>query len=387
MSVKDKNNKYTYELLVRLLTTNIQLSINQSKHMGSKELIEENNELLNLLKMWLKDTKANEELDSGIRNLISLVDNLLLKNEIGIQFNEKNENDIDNTDQSFLKLTNEVENNDNGVFLSINENKVPQEVLRRQDKEANIEQPTKTFKTLELLDRITEIGKEKKDNVKVTQLFQRMLTPNDQWSYLETISTILRNYSHIMHLALPNYCFAILEDIHRYTSSDFDILHTVITTPYYAFLEIIQKFLREAPSATILRRFRSTRRMSQIDIEEDTSLDIDDKNHVKLIVDNYFVTLRQYLDSENPPPVESFHTKIKDQFKEFSLGPSQVESRIIIVIKNLVADLMKKVEDPNNINSFHEKVSYLATIDIFLNLTDIWLSEGRIRSLLEIMKD
>ncbi|OLS26265.1 MAG: hypothetical protein HeimC3_10440 [Candidatus Heimdallarchaeota archaeon LC_3] len=392
MSFKDKNSKYIFELLVRLITTNIQLLINQSKQFSSKELLDKNNDLMTVFRSWLRDIKTNEDLDSEIRNLVSLVDNLLIKNEEETSISENAIDGLNNINHSKYSATKEAQITDSDLPYSSTENRLNQEeaVTQHQDNEPSITRidiPSKTSKTLELLDRITKIGKEKKDDKDITQLFQRMLTPNDQWSYLETTSNILRNYSQIMHLALPNYCFAILEDIHRFTSADFDILHTVITTPYYALLEIIQKFLREAPSATILRRFRSVRRMAQIDIEEDTTLDIDQRNQVKLIVDNYFATLRHYLDSDNPPSIESFQSKIKEQFKTFSLGPSQVESRIIIVVKNLVADLIKKVENSSDINTSQEKVSLLATIDIFLNMTDIWLSEGRIRSLLEKIKD
>lgn len=373
MNNKDESEVVFYNLVARLLATNISLLHNQSKQSGSQELTDMNDILLTSLRKWLISIKGNENLPLNIRNIVSMVDNIIQQNVRELLPEESNFNDnqaqiIQKLDSN-LSLKREMEET-----KALGSNKEPDPPLAR------------TSRTLELLDRITEIGKDE-EKIKVTQLFQRMLTPNDQWSYLETTETILRNYSHIMHLALPNYCFAILEDLHRYTSEDFEILNTIISVPYYALLELIQKFLREAPSATILRRFRSTRRMAQIDIDEDTSVDITQKNEVKLIVDEYFKTLRAFFDSEKSPTFQSYYTKVKEQYNKFSLGPSQVESRIIIVVKNVMENLIKKLDQEKIDLTLYEKVATLGTVDIFMNLTDYWLGKGKIRSLLEAMKD
>jgi hypothetical protein len=383
MSKKDANNILFFELIARLLATNISLINNQSRLFDSREIINQNETLLGSLRSWIKNVKENEDLSLDIRNSVSRVDNILAQN-----IKELLKTDLsatgsveDQNEESTFVHPNSLSGSDSSINLAKQETKIDNEI---QDSE--FIQP-KTSKTLELLDRITDLGGDNNQVKDPHQLFQRMLQPNDQWSYLETTNTVLRNYSHIMHLALPNYCFAIIEDIHRYTSGDFELLNTVISTPYYALLELIQKFLREAPSATILRRFRSVRRMAQIDIEEDTSVNIIERNEIKLIVDEYFNTLRKFFDSKETPSFLNYYNKVKEQYNRFSLGPSQVESRIIIVIKNLVENLIKKLDDENTEQTLHEKVSLLGSIDIFMNLTDYWLSEGKIRSLLEAMKD
>jgi hypothetical protein len=383
MSKKDGTDILFFELITRLLATNISIIHNQSKITGSKEIIEQNESLLVSLRNWIKRVKGNEDLSLDVRNIVSLVDNVLSQN-----IKDLNTNDI---------LESEIESNqsmDSSASIANESHDLPaNDSVKHESDPINLSLgdpdiiPSKTSKTLELLDKITEIGKVEKQPIGPPQLFQRMLQPNDQWSYLETTATVLRNYSHIMHLALPNYCFAIIEDLHRYTSQDFELLNTIISTPYYALLELIQKFLREAPSATILRRFRSVRRMAQIDIEEDTSVNISEKNEVKLIVDNYFSTLKNFFDLEETPSLQSYYSKIKEQYSRFSLGPSQVESRIIIVIKNLIDNLIKKLDQEVNELTLDEKVAILGSIDILMNLTDYWLTEGRIRSLLEAMKD
>jgi hypothetical protein len=383
MSKKNGTDILFFELIARLLATNISLINNHSKLTGSKEIIEQNESLLVSLRNWIKNVKGNEDLSLDIRNVVSMVDNILAQNIKDLTTNDLFESEVDNNQSmdSLVTTTNESSE-------LVTNDSIKQEIssinVSLEDPD-NI--PSKTSKTLELLDKITEIGKIEKQSIGLPQLFQRMLQPNDQWSYLETTCTVLRNYSHIMHLALPNYCFAIIEDIHRYTSQDFELLNTIISTPYYALLELIQKFLREAPSATILRRFRSVRRMAQIDIEEDTSVSIGENNEVKLIVDNYFNTLKNFFDSEETPSLQIYYSKIKEQYSSFSLGPSQVESRIIIVIKNLIVNLIKRLDEEFNALTLYEKVAILGSIDILMNLTDYWLTDGRIRSLLEAMKD
>jgi hypothetical protein len=383
MSKRNGTDILFFELIARLLATNISIINNQSKISGSKEIIEQNESLLVSLRNWIKSVKGNEDHSLDIRNIVSMVDNILIQNTKDLTTNDLLESEVDNN-QSMDSLETTVNESSELVTKDSIKQDVSSINVSLEDPDNT---PSKTSKTLELLDKITEIGKVEKQSIGPPQLFQRMLQPNDQWSYLETTSTVLRNYSHIMHLALPNYCFAIIEDIHRYTSQDFELLNTIISTPYYALLELIQKFLREAPSATILRRFRSVRRMAQIDIEEDTSVSIGENNEVKLIVDNYFNTLKNFFDSEETPSLQIYYSKIKEQYSSFSLGPSQVESRIIIVIKNLIVNLIKRLDEEFNALTLYEKVAILGSIDILMNLTDYWLTDGRIRSLLEAMKD
>ncbi len=215
------------------------------------------------------------------------------------------------------------------------------------------------------------------------------MIPNDQWSYLELVENLLKNYERIMHLALPNYCYAVIEELHKYTTADFNNYHTSIGIPYQYMIALIQKFLREAPCATIFKRFRTIRRMTQIDLEEDIVVTISEKAVIAKLVEGYFDRLTQYLEETDQTKkenmVQTFKTEMIKQYNEFNLGPSQIETRIIIVTKNVIKNILNDVLKHEESTSFEQWVR-LATMDLFINITQEWLSEGRIRKLLEDMK-
>ncbi|HKZ39584.1 MAG TPA: hypothetical protein VJ044_01405, partial [Candidatus Hodarchaeales archaeon] len=81
-----------------------------------------------------------------------------------------------------------------------------------------------------------------------------------------------------------------------------------------------------------------------------------------------------------------FHQKVKNTFRTYSLGPSEVENRLIIVIKERIGELLMHYEGTQKTSGNAALIALLSTIQLLFDVTNFWLGPSRIRKLLEDMK-
>lgn len=418
------NSTLLFEILVRIFSANLKMQSLIIKASQSQEIQNESKEIIDQLIQWINTVQNFSGIEKNLKGLILILANTL-ENITTIENKSKIPEKISNSRSSVKEETIEIKGNydyindlvedslnhesidktspiDNKISESVLDDtilKTPdkQPLISSEDSNNNNTLMERTSKTLGFLDRLSEIGTKADqpiEDILVSQegqqkLFHRILKPADEWGYIEHLSTLLRNYSNIMHLALPNFLFSIVEELHRYRSDNMELMEQIVAIPSAAMNNLVSKFLKEAPSASLLRRLRANRRMAQIDIEDDVNINEEDKIQIKSYVEQYYETMKKYLEMNNPLAVNSYYDKLTQSLINFSLGPVEIETRIIQIIKANINDLLTKAKPiPNKPNSLVTETALLATAEIIFDMTDYWLEEGsRIRQFLEEMKE
>ena len=405
-----------FEMMIRVLHANLKMQSLIIKTSQSQEIQDEGKEILDQLIQWTNTIQNSSGIEKNVKILFQTLANTLesititadKKHSFEKGFTavpaEKEEildasgdnayiNDLieDSRDQETLKNTTLTE----GKLSTTSPNK--QAITVPEDVGTTTPIMEKTSRTLGFLDRLSEIGTKidqpeeegPLSQESLPRLFQRILKPQDEWGYLEQLNTLLRNYSNIMHLALPNFLFSIVEELHRYRSDNMELMEQIVSVPSTTISNLISKLLKEAPGATLLKRLRASRRIAQIDIDDDINIDEEDRRWIKIFVEQYYETVKQYLDTTKPVPIHSYYDKLSQSLINFSLGPVEIETRIIQVVKVIINDLLTKAKPtPNKGISLTMDIALLATAQIFFDMTDYWIGEGsRIRHFLEEMKD
>ena len=198
------------------------------------------------------------------------------------------------------------------------------------------------------------------------------------------------SYTHLMHLLIPNLAFEVATELNKYECANKLLLHDSITHPTLALQNLITKLLREAPGSNLFRRIRRNRIDKGIDIDYDQRVNISESEVIKGMVGDYFETLTNYLDPENPTPavIDNLYERTKENFKNYSLGPLTVEARLTAVIKNVTETLFSEAEEAfsNSAASVNTKVIYLATTQLLCDFQNFLLKETRILKFLEELK-
>lgn len=254
----------------------------------------------------------------------------------------------------------------------------------------NSNEPTGDANPVPAMEVVETTAQEEPNISKPVGFFNRQDEPEDRWDYLGNINTFMHSYNQLMHLLIPNLFFEVAVELHKFDGKDPYVVSESITYPTVQLQSIVTKFLREAPGASLFRRMRRKKREKGVDVDTECTLTISEQSHVKEVVATYFKTLEKYLDPENPTPpkLATLFEKTGLAVKQFSLGPITVEARLTAVIKAFTDLLWTKIGDKFSSEELtdREKVIRLATVQLFCNIENLMLSEGRFIRFLEECK-
>lgn len=377
------------EINLQLLATNLQLNSLFLKNTNNPSAISQGQVILSQISKWLsnleKDERITLQLRSLILNLMESLNLLYINDEIEpISTNLDHESSV--IPMSDQISTSDEANTDGQTNLNILSPISPNEDLSEVSNSSEIltPSPTSITSTLSPLSPENEVSKPQKS------FFTRLDNSIDHWDYIDNINVFMGGYERFMHFLLPNLYFEVIKELHHYeTSGDFSLLHLSIQQPSHQMRIIITKLLREAPGASLLRRIR---RETGIKLELDTNLTVIEREHIKHIVKNYFITLTKYLDPDNPIllSIDTFFAKIESNVNQYSLGPVTIETRLVNVMRRVAEDFFnvfstRLMNEPEKLTTT-QKVIQLATIQMLTQLGNLILEESRFFKLLEDLK-
>ena len=389
MNVSTGSNNFLLELVVRLLAADLHLQKKILDKTSPEDVRPSDQTILNVLD-WITQSLAEEGIPANLKELLNHV-----AETIGIGSEIRSIKGIPSSNQQLDKepkiIPKEITATINLQTNGYSPLSSPGQVTSQ---EASIDRQVypsmSTSKTLQVLDRISEIGASlttpKEEGTPKDIIFQKLRNHSDPMRFVENTSSLLRNYEHLMHMALPNFLFATIEELHKYTSSDQKLFQEILTIPYNSLNDLIIKYLKEAPGAALLKRFRGSRRNSGVDLERDMAIDDRDYNRIVQMTRDYYGRVEEYIRENSVTGLNIFHQKVKNTFRTYSLGPSEVENRLIIVIKERIGELLMHYEGTQKTSGNAALIALLSTIQLLFDVTNFWLGPSRIRKLLEDMK-
>ena len=154
----------------------------------------------------------------------------------------------------------------------------------------------------------------------------------DSWGLIESLRSFMDNYSNLSHIAFPYYYFEGCKEIFRFRIQD-EINtvpdHEIYQSPSQKLQELIEKLLREAPSARLLQNLKKL-------FPDETGKEIlpFEKEEVQEIIKQYFFNVSAFLMGKRNLS-DSLRVSM-NVLRGFNLGSGDLETRIPNVSFNIV---------------------------------------------------
>lgn len=212
-----------------------------------------------------------------------------------------------------------------------------------------------------------------------SKIFIRSKTFIDQLGIIKTIEDLIQSYSQLSHLAFPNYYFETVKELLHYSSTPYSqvkLSKTFLNIPINYIKILIEKLLREAPSARLLQNLH--RLFPPL---EENNITESELKQIQILIFNYYKNLENYL-VDNEFNVDSFQ-KVDSIKRNFNFGSGDVETRIPMVFFNVI-----KIVHEKNLGELpeFEKIIHYETIRLISNLNDSILNTPRFKKLLKSLK-
>ncbi len=368
------------EANLRFLSANLQLNSLTLNTLNNPDALDENQNILNNLLNWLKSLSQVSGLNQNEILLIdSLKESVRKAKSFDILINKTNFSLIDNQIMD--------NKNQNKTQINLSTSDVEKIDTTNVTEEINADQTDNTIITEQ--ENLDKKDNEEKPEIPIAFIY-REIQENDRWDYLTSIQTFITSYEHLMHLLIPNLALEVVKELHHFDSQNKMVINEAIAYPSLLFQNMITKFLREAPGSNLFRRIRRIKLDNDVDINIEQAVNIGEKQNIKIIVNNYFNTLTEYLDpnSTKQQSLGILEDKTKNNLKQFSLGPASVEMRLTAVIKHVTDSALSDAEQAiqNENASLKTKIIYLATTQLMCDYQNFLLNEPRIIKFLEELK-
>ena len=368
------------EANLRFLSANLQLNSLTLNTLNNPDALDENQNILNNLLNWLKSLSQVSGLNQNEILLIdSLKESVRKAKSFDILINKTNFSLIDNQIMD--------NKNQNKTQINLSTSDVEKIDTTNVTEQINADQTDNTI--ISEQENLDKKDNEEKPEIPIAFIY-REIQENDRWDYLTSIQTFITSYEHLMHLLIPNLALEVVKELHHFDSQNKMVINEAIAYPSLLFQNMITKFLREAPGSNLFRRIRRIKLDNDVDINIEQAVNIGEKQNIKIIVNNYFNTLTEYLDpnSTKQQSLGILEDKTKNNLKQFSLGPASVEMRLTAVIKHVTDSALSDAEQAiqNENASLKTKIIYLATTQLMCDYQNFLLNEPRIIKFLEELK-
>jgi len=366
------------EANLRFLSASLQQNSIIINTLNNPNALDEHQNVLNSLLIWLKSLNQLNDLSQGEQTLIdSLKESVRKAKSIDIPISKMN---------TFSLINNTIETNRSNLGEST-ELKASESVVI--ETEVSTDQTSQEVEHLGETDVPTAVEPITEEKIEKT-FFYRMSNEEDRWDYLVNITTFIASYEHLMHLLIPNLILEVVKELHRYDCDNKLVINEAITYPSTLLQNLVTKVLREAPGSNLFRRIRRIKLDHDIDLNYEQTVNIGERHNIKGFVSNYFSTLSEYLDPEieSVPELGPLEEKTKHNFKQFSLGPISVEMRLTAIIKHTAESAWKDAEQAltNENASLKTKAIYLGTTQLICDFQNFLLNESRLLTFLEELK-
>ena len=163
---------------------------------------------------------------------------------------------------------------------------------------------------------------------------------NDSWGLIESLTSFMDNYSNLSHIAFPFYYFEGCKEIFRYRiQKEMNDIpdHEIYQIPSQKLQELIEKLLREAPSARLLQNLKKL-------FPDETGKEIlpYEKEGVQEVIKQYFFNVSAFLMGKRNLS-DSLRVSM-NVLRGFNLGPGDLETRIPNVSFNIVKSCYQEMK-------------------------------------------
>ena len=210
--------------------------------------------------------------------------------------------------------------------------------------------------------------------------YQRQVISIDKWGIIESLESFLNSYRALSHLAFPEYFLFACIEIQRYKLRK-DISqpnsHEIIQIPALKLKDLVQKLLREAPSARLLQNLKKL-----FPLHSSRELDQNETEIIQDIVEKYYSHIFDYINGNRT--LEDTVRVSSTILEQYNLGSGDLESRIPNVSFSVVKDTYNEFQQ-NSGNEFKQYI-YSETIVLIHRLNDAILQNERFLVLLRRLK-
>ncbi|WP_455140197.1 hypothetical protein [Candidatus Hodarchaeum mangrovi] len=162
----------------------------------------------------------------------------------------------------------------------------------------------------------------------------------DSWGLIESLRSFMDNYTNLSHIAFPYYYFEGCKEIFRFRiQKEINDVpnHEIYQIPSQKLQELIEKLLREAPSARLLQNLKKL-------FPDETGKEIlpFEKEEVQDIIKQYFFNVSAFLLGKRNLS-DSLRVSM-NVLRGFNLGPGDLETRIPNVSFNIVKSCYQEMK-------------------------------------------